>query len=216
MEELTPSLFRFGSRRGSALVHLVLTDPPTLIDAGGPGQGPAIERVLRAAGVAPGRILFTHGDPDHVGGSEHLRRAFDAEVWAAARERPYIDRSGWPTLPRRRRMLMRAFFRGAPPPTVDRWIEDDAEVGGIAAIATPGHTPGHLAFLWDGWLLAGDALVSGPRMRESLGIFMLDRATARRSIEELATLDLRGISSSHGLPHREPGGALAALIGTWR
>ena len=220
MERLAPDLFRLRSG-GAAAVHLAMAAVPTLIDAGAPGRGPAIERELRAAGVTPGRIVFTHGDPDHVGGSDHLRRAFGAEVWAAVAERAQIDRSGWPDLPGRRRIIMRVFFRGTPAPAVDRWLDPttdpaDASLDGLAVIPTPGHTPGHVAFAWRGWLLAGDAFVSGDRFRESPGIFTLDRATARRSIGAVAGLALEGVSSSHGLPARDVGAKFERLIAGWR
>jgi glyoxylase-like metal-dependent hydrolase (beta-lactamase superfamily II) len=215
MERLAPDLFRLAASRMVG-VHLVMADVPTLIDAGSRGSASSIVRELRAAGVAPRRIIVTHGDPDHVGGSDQLRAAFDAEVLAPIGERPLIDRSGWPDLPRRRRWLMRAFFGGAPAPVVDGWFEPEAAPGGIRAIATPGHTPGHVAYEWAGWLLAGDAFVSGPRFREPPGIFTLDRAETRRTIEGLVQRAPQAASSSHGMPSRDATAKLEALVATWR
>lgn len=215
MERLAPDLYRLAGSRMVA-VHLLMADVPTLIDAGSRGSAASIEGQLRAAGIAPRRILFTHGDPDHVGGSDHLRAAFDAEVLAPIRERPLLDRTGWQALPRRRRALMRLFFRGFPAPVVDGWFEPDTSPGGIPTIAAPGHTPGHVVFEWDGCLLAGDAFVSGDRFRESPGIFTVDRPLARRTIERLAARRPRAASSSHGRPASDAAAKLASLIATWR
>src|SRR5207247_1287422 len=157
----------------------------------------------------------THGDPDHVGGSDHLRASMGARVWACIAERSLIDRTGWSALPRTRRTLMRLFFRGTPAPTVDRWFDPTDDLDGLVVVPTPGHTPGHVAFEWRGWLLAGDAFVSGERFRESLGIFTLDQATARRSIESLARRELDGASSSHGRPVEQATKRLEALIADW-
>jgi glyoxylase-like metal-dependent hydrolase (beta-lactamase superfamily II) len=215
MERLAPDLFRLAASR-MVCVHLATADVPTLIDAGTRAGAPAIERELRKAGVTPRRILLTHGDPDHVGGADHLRAAFDAEVLAPIGERPLLDRTGWPELPWRRRLLMRAFFRGAPPPAIDGWFEPGAAPGGVTSIATPGHTPGHVAFEWAGWLLAGDAFRSGPRFRQPPAIFTIDRAKARRAIELLAQRAPAAASSSHGAPARNAARKLESLIATWQ
>lgn len=215
MERLTPELYRLAASR-MAGVHVVLGAVPTLIDAGPPGSGPTIERELVAMGVRPLRILLTHGDPDHVGGSEHLRAVFGAEVWATNAERPLLDRTGWARLPRVRRSLMRLFFRGTAAPTIDRWFDPGDSLDGITSVEAPGHTPGHVAYEWDGWLLAGDAFVTGPKFRESLGIFTLERAAARQTIEDLRARAPRAASSSHGTPSRDATAKLEALIAGWR
>ena len=77
MELVGPDLFRLSSG-GAAAVHVITAAPITLVDAGAPGRGPAIEHELRSAGIRPARIVFTHGDPDHVGGSDYLREAVGA------------------------------------------------------------------------------------------------------------------------------------------
>jgi glyoxylase-like metal-dependent hydrolase (beta-lactamase superfamily II) len=215
MDELAPGLFRL-TTGGAAAVHLVMADLPTLVDAGAPGRGPALERELRAAGIHPERLVLTHGDPDHVGGSDHLRAAFGLETWAPIVEGPLVDRTGWDALPPLRRILMRLFFRGSPPPTVDRWFDTGVDLGGLIPVPTPGHTPGHVVYEWEGWLLAGDAFVSGRQFRESPRVFTIDRAGARRSIERLWARQPHGASSSHGSPAIAATERLEALVKTWR
>lgn len=187
---------------GFAAIHLVLGDVPTLVDAGAPGRGPAVERELRPAGIRIERIVLTHGDPDHAAAADYLRRAFDAEVCAGADERGMFDRSAWPELPRLRRLLMRVLYRGVPPPTVDRWLTPADDLGGLTVVPTPGHTPGHICLEWQRWLLAGDAFRSGDRFRESPWPFTIDKAQARHSIESLVAREPIGASSSHGRPER--------------
>jgi len=215
MERIGPELFRLKGG-GFAAPHLIMGDVPTLIDAGAPGRGPALEGELRAAGSRIERIILTHGDPDHVGGSNHLRLVTGAEVCASVAERPLVDRSGWPSLPPVRRLLMRSFFGGEIPPTVDSWVDGAEILDGIAVLPTPGHTPGHIVLGWEGWLIAGDAFVTGDRFHESLRLFTIDRAMARRSVEGLLSRSPRGASSSHGRPAEDATERLQALVATWR
>ena len=215
MDLIAPDLYRLSSG-GFGAPHLVMGEVPTLVDAGASGRGPAIEKELKAAGIRIERIILTHGDPDHLGASDYLRTVTGAEVCAALAERPLIDHSGWPALPVRRRILHRVLLRSTPVPTIDRWIEGPAVLGGIDVVPTPGHTPGHIALEWNGWILAGDALVTGERFRESLWFFTIDKATARRSIEALLGRAPRGASSSHGRPSDRATERLQALVDSWR
>jgi len=215
VERIGPELYRLSSG-GLAAVHLVMGDVPTLVDAGAPGRGPAIGSELRRAGIQIARIVLTHGDPDHVGGADHLRAVTGAPVWAAADERRMLDRSAWPALPARRRRLMRLFFRGSPAPTIDRWFDGGEDIDGLTVVATPGHTPGHVCFEWQGWLLAGDAFVSGKTFRAPPWLFTIDGERARRSIESLVQRRPSGASSSHGRPVDGATERLERLIGTWR
>ena len=214
MKRLTPELLRLSSG-GLAAVHLIVGEVPTLVDAGAPGRGPAIEREIRRLGLGIQRIVLTHGDPDHSGGSDYLRRTFAAEVWASRAEQPVIDRTGWSDLPRRRRLIMRALFGRTPPPTIDRWLDGADTIDGLAMIPTPGHTPGHIVVHWDGWLLAGDAFRSGGRFRESPWLFTTDRSNARRSIEALLATNPTGASSSHGPPADHAAERLQELVASW-
>jgi len=50
MERLGPDLYRLTSG-GAAAPHLVMGDVTTLVDAGAPGRGPAIQRELDDAGI---------------------------------------------------------------------------------------------------------------------------------------------------------------------
>ena len=93
---------------------------------------------------------------------------------------------------------MRLLLRGTAPPTVDRWTEGRERLAEVTVLPTPGHTPGRVAVLWRGWLLAGDALVTGDRFRFVPWPFTMDRSTARRSVENLLNEALEGASSSHG------------------
>ena len=214
MSQLAPELYRL-SGGGFAAIHLVMGDMPTLVDAGAPGRGPAVQHELETLGIRPRRIVLTHGDPDHAGAADYLRQAFDAEVWAAEAERGMIDRSVWPELPRVRRTLMRFLYRSTPPPTIDRWFAGGDDMGGLKVIATPGHTPGHVCFEWQGWLLAGDAFRTGGRFREQPWPFTIDKQTARRSIEALAKREFVGASSSHGRPSDHATEKLQALVSNW-
>jgi glyoxylase-like metal-dependent hydrolase (beta-lactamase superfamily II) len=140
-----------------------------------PGRGPArfaglvmgtpLADQLEAAGTpasSVGRILVTHMHADHSGGIEDFPRAtvqITPEEWAFGSVRhtiratvPLPDQDAIPTIPL-------DFTDGAYGP-----FDAHADVFGdgvLIALPTPGHTPGHTAFLVNlpggSFLLTGDA-----------------------------------------------------------
>lgn len=215
MKEAGDGIFQLEATGRLVNVFFVDADVPVLVDAGGPRQGEAIVEELRAAGAAPKLVLLTHGDFDHFGGADAVRRAFDAPVCAPADERPLLTGE----LQRRRlvRTMIRSVNRGRlpKPPQVDRWLERGETVAGLRAVATPGHTPGHTAYLRGSALLAGDALITGEPFREPVQMFNMDTPQARASIEMLAGLDLDLAVSGHGPPARGAKAKLELLVAGW-
>jgi hydroxyacylglutathione hydrolase len=215
MREVGEGIFQLDATGRTVNCFLVRADVPVLVDAGTPRQGPAIVEELRAAGAAPELVLLTHADFDHVGGAEAVRAATGAPILAPAAERPLL------TDEIRRRLVVRLMIRSVNRgrrtrmPSVDRWVEDGELVGGLEAIATPGHTPGHTAYRRGTTLIAGDAVVTGTVFREPVAMFCMDTDRTRRSIEKLAGLDLDLAVCGHGRPARGATEKLAALVATW-
>jgi glyoxylase-like metal-dependent hydrolase (beta-lactamase superfamily II) len=130
----------------------------TLVDTTVGGRGQAIIQEARRAGLPIARIVLTHAHIDHVGSLDALHEALpQAPVAISERDARFLsgDRSLEPEEPRAR-------LRGGYPicrtkPTL--LLHEGDRVGSLEVIATPGHTPGHVAFLdtRDRTLLAGDA-----------------------------------------------------------
>ncbi len=193
------------------------SDGLILIDAGSPGAASSILEAIGTLHRAPEDvrlILVTHGHPDHAGSLAALKEATGAEVAmhpadANLVQRGHCFRKPFSASPGMINWLIyRTIIAGAPqqiePVVVDRWIgEGDSFpfAGSIRTIHTPGHTVGHLCFLWevdDGLLLAGDACMSIPRLRGSVAYE--DRRQGMRSLARLAQLPFKAAVFGHGEP----------------
>jgi glyoxylase-like metal-dependent hydrolase (beta-lactamase superfamily II) len=139
-----------------------------LVDAGAAKLfGPSLGHVaanLKAAGYDPAQVdavLLTHLHGDHVNGlvtAEGQPVFPNAEIWSAQ-----ADTDFWlnPAVAAKAPEDARAFFKmaqdaAAPYRQTGRWKTFTAAqeiVPGIAAVALPGHTPGHSGYL----LASGDA-----------------------------------------------------------
>jgi glyoxylase-like metal-dependent hydrolase (beta-lactamase superfamily II) len=105
----------------------------------------------------------------------------------------------------------------------DREIGPGDRVGSLEAIASPGHTPGHLAFLdtRDGTLYCGDAFatlggVSTPARTNPRfplpGLATWHRPTALESSRALRALEPSRLAPGHGKVLSDPVAAMDAAI----
>jgi len=139
----------------------------TLIDTTVGGGAEPILAAAQSLGGSIRRILLTHAHMDHVGSVDALVAKLPG-VTLAASER---------TLPLLLRPADKSLWRGEPDESfggglpgiaakVSHIVADQELFGSLRCIPTPGHIPGHFAFLdeRDGTLFAGDALVGVGRL----------------------------------------------------
>jgi glyoxylase-like metal-dependent hydrolase (beta-lactamase superfamily II) len=221
--ELAPHLRRLGT---SSLVNCYVVEDGgavTVIDAGLPGLWGALLAELDAMGrtVSDVRaLLLTHGDLDHVGYAERLRREAGVPVYVgaadAAEARGEIPKPAAERDPMRLRplagflwyALTHGGLRRAP---VKEVIAIDGQTtldvpGAPLAIPLPGHTPGSFAYHFPtvDAIFMGDGMttrsvvsgVTGP----AIAPFTVDRARALASLDALDGIEARWVLPGHGPP----------------
>jgi glyoxylase-like metal-dependent hydrolase (beta-lactamase superfamily II) len=129
----------------------------TLIDTSWPSsQAQAIMEVAQQLNLPIARILLTHAHIDHVGSLDALHEALpNVPVGISERDARLLagDLSVDPSEPQDKV----GGYACKTKPTM--FLHDGERVGSLEVIATPGHSPGHVAFLdtRDQSLIAGDA-----------------------------------------------------------
>jgi glyoxylase-like metal-dependent hydrolase (beta-lactamase superfamily II) len=197
-------------------------DGITVIDTAVPGSAKAI---MAAADDARGeirRIALTHAHGDHVGSLEALhKRLPEAEVLISARDARFLrgDKSLDPDEPQAK--LKGSYVQVDVEPT--RLLAPGDRVGSLEVVASPGHTPGHVAFLdtRDGTLIAGDAFqtlggiaVSG-KIRPLFPLVAMatwHKPTALESARRLRALDPSRLAVGHGRVIDSPAAAMDRAI----
>jgi glyoxylase-like metal-dependent hydrolase (beta-lactamase superfamily II) len=195
---------------------IVLPDGITLIDGGFPGTMALIEQTLKDLERRPEDIhdvLVTHCHPDHAGGLAEIKRATGANLWMHTADADMAARGmafrEWKPAPGLRNwwFARRVVKRGTSsfePVSADHVITRGQTIpaaGGIKAIWTPGHSAGHLVFLWPregGVLFTGDAAnnvrgLSGPPIEE-------DRKQTLESLRKISSEKFRVACFAHGEP----------------
>lgn len=184
-------------------------DQYALIDAGGGRDPDAIVRLIAGDGLDPARVrslLLTHAHADHAAGAAGLRQRVGLQVLASPEVAACVSEGD-----SRAASLDAAKHAGGYPPDfaypacpVERALEDGGVVTvgdlEIEAIATPGHSAGHLSYVMrrDGrtTVFCGDAFFFGGRilLQDTWDCSVHDSI---RTVERLEALSVDGLFPGH-------------------
>jgi glyoxylase-like metal-dependent hydrolase (beta-lactamase superfamily II) len=189
----------------------VAEDGLTLIDAGMPKEQQSLFDLLDQLGHQPSqliRILITHADIDHAGSLAAIQSATGATVYASEQAAIYLREGKSPDhLPRLMQWFSNTFFKYQPVPTSCIKILSDGDelpvLGGLEALATPGHTADHFSFYSAsrGILFAGDALnTRNGRIQRTPKRITADEGMANLSAIGLLKLTPATVACGHGDP----------------
>ena len=211
------------SRFGFVNAYLVPEDDGlTVVDTMLWGGAKPILAAADQLGAPIVRIALTHAHGDHIGSLDALHAAVpDAEVLISERDARLLrkDRTMEPGEPGDK---LRGGYPGAKTAPTRTLAEGD-RIGSLQAIATPGHTPGHLAFLdtRDGTLLCGDVFTSigGVETTARLplrfpfaGMATWSKAVDVESARKLRALEPARLAPGHGGVIESPLAAMDAAI----
>ncbi|HEX6348330.1 MAG TPA: MBL fold metallo-hydrolase [Candidatus Dormibacteraeota bacterium] len=183
-------------------------DGLTLVDTTMSSPASDIERTARELGLELKRIALTHAHGDHVGGVAGVRAQHPGiEVSIGVRDARLLEgnlepAAGEPQV-RAKGSLPKPDWKP------DRLLEEGDRIGSLLVVASPGHTPGHIAFLdtRDRSLVAGDAFQTRGGLAVSGVLRPLfpfpamatwHKPTALSSAEALRRLNPSRLATGHG------------------
>lgn len=182
----------------------------TLVDAGFPMNANRLRGELTDAGVAVDeidRVLLTHYDLDHVGGLSQLTPDLDAPAYLGEADLALLDGSWDPPWFHHKGLFHRGLRRLYQPPSnlEFRQAADGDRIGGFTAYHTPGHNPGHMAYVHEALDvgLLGDLAWSKPDgLVTPIWLDSYDMKRLRRSVRAFA--DRASPFEVAGVGHGEP------------
>jgi glyoxylase-like metal-dependent hydrolase (beta-lactamase superfamily II) len=217
-DTVTQSLIRLNRLRFVNAYLVRDDDGLTLVDTMVSGSANDIVTAAERAGGQIRRIALTHGHGDHVGSLDQLKRQLGGSVEVLMPEgdarihagEDFVDKKPpgmWPKL--------------ATVPDVR--LQPGDRVGSLEVVPTPGHTPGHVAFLdtRDRTLIAGDvftsigglAVTNHFHLRFPLATMATwDKGKDLESAKALRALDPRILVVGHGGAVRDPAAEMDRAI----
>lgn len=190
----------------------------TLIDTTFAGAAGQLIAAAHAQGGEIRRVALTHAHSDHAGSVDRLRERLGTGVEVLMGDLDARILAGEQIIDGKRKGSW-AKLSTAP----DTRLLGGERVGSLEVVASPGHTPGHVAFLdsRDGTLLAGDTFTSywrtevPNRMGQRFPLATLgtqDRALIIQSARSLRGLEPSRLLVGHGPAVPSPASAMDEAI----
>jgi glyoxylase-like metal-dependent hydrolase (beta-lactamase superfamily II) len=172
----------------------------------------------REAGIEIRRIALTHGHGDHAGSLDGLKQRLGGSVQVLVPELDDRILAG--------EQVTEGKLPGSWPQVktrADVRLNHGDRVGSLEVVATPGHTPGHVAFLdtRDRSLIAGDVFTTIGKVSVTSHYYLRfplatmgtwDRSKDLESARTLRGLDPSLLVVGHGPAVRNPGPAIDQAI----
>ena len=218
VRQLTPNLIQL-TRLRFVNAYLVREDDGfTLVDTTMPRTGDALIAAATAAGAPIRRVALTHGHGDHIGSVGELKAKLGAEVPVLLPELDARILAG--------EKVVEGKLTGSWPKvdwTPDVRLQAGDTVGSLEVIPSPGHSPGHVAFLdtRDRTLIAGDVFTTygAPQVSNHFywrfplaAMATWDRNRDLESARALTQLDPSLLAVGHGPVTRSPRAAMERAI----
>jgi glyoxylase-like metal-dependent hydrolase (beta-lactamase superfamily II) len=190
----------------------------TLVDTTTGGAADSLLAAAERAGGTIRRIALTHGHGDHVGSLDGLKERLGDSVQVLMPELDARIHAG--------EKVVDGKLPGAWPELqteADVRLVDGDRVGSLEVVGTPGHTPGHVAFLdsRDGTLIAGDTFTAYGRLAVASHFYFRfplaavaswDKAKVLQSAKHLRSLVPAVMVVGHGPAVRDPAAAMDQAI----
>lgn len=134
------------------LVYCEETQECAIVDPG--AEGDKIFALISEKAFKPVVILNTHGHIDHIGANRDMKERFNIPLRIHSLDSPMLGET--------QQSELSFFLQASTSPPADSFFEegDKIEIGkfSLDVIHTPGHSPGSVSFVGDGFLLSGDTL----------------------------------------------------------